>query len=208
MRIFEELKDEENKKLYRKLSRKYHPDLKGGDENVMKKMNNAVDKGDAAFKAFYNELTGKTPPAPKKKKYDTGVHKHEGYNWIDKFTEMLHDEIKSMEEVNAIRTIARAPGPERPFFIDLKDGRHIQVSYLESPASPSIAVWMISKKGMPMEWKMEGDKWRENLVARSIEMARNGIKNIIKAKDFREADDEDPWENAERETYRDSRRGK
>lgn len=206
MKIYEELKKRENKKAFRELVMKYHPD-RGGDEDVMKKLTNAADKGDKAFEDFRDELLGKKKPA--RKKYDTGVHKNKNEGkWVNEFAEMLYDEIKSMEEVNGIRGLNRKVGHETPFFVDLKDGRHLQISYIEAPSSPSISVWMISKKNEPMEWKMAGDKWRGSLVARSVESAKNGIKNIIKAKEFRVDDEEDPWEETERETYRDSRRGR
>ena len=60
MIIREELRDRENKKLWQQLVKKYHPDnKKTGDEKVMKKINNAYEKGDEAFKRFHDELTGK-----------------------------------------------------------------------------------------------------------------------------------------------------
>jgi len=60
MNINEELAKQDNKKIWRDLVRKYHPDnKKTGDEKIMKKINNAYEKGDEVFERLHDELTGK-----------------------------------------------------------------------------------------------------------------------------------------------------
>lgn len=55
MYISEELTKQENKKAFRELVMKYHPD-RGGDEIIMKRITSAADKGDSAFENFRDEL--------------------------------------------------------------------------------------------------------------------------------------------------------
>lgn len=71
MNIFEELTDKENKKKWRELVRKYHPDNKEtGNEKIMKKVNNAYEKGDRVFERLVAELKGEKPPTDDYDKMD------------------------------------------------------------------------------------------------------------------------------------------
>jgi len=51
----EELKSEDAKRMYRVLSKKFHPDLKG-NVSKMKEINVAKDVGDTAIKKLYDKL--------------------------------------------------------------------------------------------------------------------------------------------------------
>jgi hypothetical protein len=74
MILNEELKKEENKKLFRELVKKYHPVMAGGSTEITQKLIDARIS-DSAFEAFVKELTGKKNPAkeeaPKEKKVET-----------------------------------------------------------------------------------------------------------------------------------------
>ena len=62
-----------NKAVFRKLLHKYHPDKKGGSEEITKKLT-VAGKTDDAFEEFYYDLTGKALPGSKAK-YDAYVKK-------------------------------------------------------------------------------------------------------------------------------------
>jgi len=115
MKIHEELRDKENKKLWQQLVKKYHPDnKKTGDEKIMKKINNAYEKGDEAFKRFHDELTGKKPATD-----DWDKTEPEGFEPRDRGGEMNESPILRLikkikkEEYNFVLTISKRPSLNR-----------------------------------------------------------------------------------------------
>jgi len=97
MKIFEELSDPQLKKQWRQLVMKYHPDkAKTGDEEVMKKINNAYEEGDAAFEKFVFELKNKGKKRTSTGKETTGEDldkvQSEVYDDFNELKHILHDE--------------------------------------------------------------------------------------------------------------------
>lgn len=62
--IYEELSSPIAKEKYRKLVKKYHPDMPQGNQNVVRKINNAKDAGDKELLTLYQKLTGKKVDIP------------------------------------------------------------------------------------------------------------------------------------------------
>jgi curved DNA-binding protein CbpA len=56
MTLQEVLSSNEAKEAFRTLSKRFHPDLKGGSEQIMKDINNAKDKGDKELLALFRKL--------------------------------------------------------------------------------------------------------------------------------------------------------
>jgi len=83
MKLFEELIKPENKKKFRELVKKYHPDNKEtGNEEISKKLNVAKGKGDATFEKVYSELINKKPNS------DIGKYGIEKYKeWLKELKE-------------------------------------------------------------------------------------------------------------------------
>lgn len=65
----EELSSPLAKEKWRKLVKRYHPDASKADNKIIRKINNAKDKGDANLLSLYKELTDKKikKPEPSKK---------------------------------------------------------------------------------------------------------------------------------------------
>jgi DnaJ-class molecular chaperone len=55
MKLHEMLSSPEAKRMYRELATKYHPDKTSGNEEIMKKINAAKDKGDDFMKELYSK---------------------------------------------------------------------------------------------------------------------------------------------------------
>lgn len=74
MKLEEMLASPEVKAMYKELVKKYHPDV-GGDQEVMKRVNNAKDKGDDEIIDLYNQLVmgGKFEKAKEPKYSDMGL---------------------------------------------------------------------------------------------------------------------------------------
>lgn len=190
MNIFEELKKQENKKNFRELMSKHHPDKKGGSIEIAKKLNNAKDKGDEAFERFRDELLGKKPKETVKFDLDDEIKKQSDKYWgkkkstddrfehLDEFVEALHV-IKVMDEVKKTRTVNKNTGYVRPFWIDLKDGNHIQIEYGESPTkNPNISIWLLDSNGRDLAFKFKGKKYN-SFNATGINEAIAKIKVMI-----------------------------
>lgn len=213
MHLYEELKKQENKKSFRELVMKYHPDKKGGDEKIMKKLNDAADRGDRAFENFKDELLGKKPRHSNTDNLNREEkEKNKKPNFDFKFMKEFERgfrELQDLEEVVGIRTINSRGigGAGHPFWIDLKNGMHVQVEYKETDYNPVIDIWLIGKKGEEMEWKVD-KKYQSSMKINSAKGAITAIKNLITQYLDSAREVKDPWENAERETFRDSRRNK
>lgn len=93
MKINEELSDPKLKKKWREMVMKYHPDKAGeNSEEVMKKLNNAYEKGDAAFEKFLFDLKGKKSVGKETSGQDLTQEQSEIYNDFNELKTILQDE--------------------------------------------------------------------------------------------------------------------
>ena len=90
MNILESLSSPESRRKFRELVKSYHPDTGHKDDNVIKKINDAKDKGDAAIDRLYAELI-----SGKKSNGSRGYDPDKGYDEFD-------DDNKKDEELNNI----------------------------------------------------------------------------------------------------------
>lgn len=103
MTLHEMLKSKEAKKMYRELSKRYHPDIKTGDPRIMQRINKAKDHGDKAMKELYKYLSKEpkkketesreTPSAkPKKRKYKVHIQ------WLKEIQDTINETFKENDK--------------------------------------------------------------------------------------------------------------
>jgi len=182
MNIFEELKKAENKKKFRELVMKYHPDKKSGDEVKMKALNNAADKGDSAFENFVNEiLSGKKSS---ENEYETKDFKH-----INEFYNKLND-LKEKGLIKHFRSIDLPSAiPYKVFIINTNKDFFIQAQYNETEYSPVIDLWLQTNENINASFKTNGKKYH-HMQASSVDNAIRLIKFILKNLDNAKKDED------------------
>lgn len=190
MFLYEELEKSENKKSFRELVMKYHPDRKGGSEEMMKKLNDAADKGDAAFERFREEITGKKSSRQERDKE------------TESFFDDLEKELIGHPKVISIKKFGKTVIGEN-FRVILKGDINISIVHIKH-TTPMFEI-AVFKNDEFMQWNV-GDGYRDQLRIRSGKGAITAVKNIIKNIDTLKPSEEDPYEDMERETYRDSKR--
>lgn len=92
----EALEKDDNKKLFRELVKKYHPDNKDGNEEIMKKLNKAKDDGDKAFEIFYASYLNK--PRPKEEQKEEMKMKRPAHFKTDEAWFKWHEKVKAKRE--------------------------------------------------------------------------------------------------------------
>ena len=183
--ILEELKNKENKKKFRELVMKHHPD-RGGDERIMKKLTAAADKGDYAFEQFRDELLGKKKPqdtyswkkAKPSKRYSSSILKTEA----EKLVKILKEEFKDDKDIDKIEVGKRFFGSMFTIYIILKDGKSVAIEYTVLDRDDKIETILLDKNGDQLTIKI-GESVFDKLAAPYARNIPSSVRTWIKHKD-------------------------
>jgi len=187
--IVEELSKKDNKKKFRELVMKYHPD-KGGDDKIMKRLNTAADDGDYAFEQLRDELVGKKKPKDTYswKNTESKSSSSRGTNEATKdLIEILKKEFKDDKDVERIKS-GRTIGSMFIVYVVLKDGKRVAIEYTMLEHEDKIETLLLDRQGEQLSVKL-GETTFDKLAAPYARNIPSSVRTWIKHKDDAYVDD-------------------